>query len=130
MYTRKGCIPIEFDDWTQYHEMGPKTVALLLWAYLEKESTIPVDSHVYLFMKLLSLTNAKLEDECSWQMKKYSPKGSFIRINNSIGGIGQTMATPRGRRRVMDVTIRIAPKPLQQSMMAVRDVYANKGNRR
>jgi hypothetical protein len=103
----------------RYHEMGPKTVALLLWAYAGIETTIPIDSHVFLFMRTLCLTNAKSEDECSWQMKKYAIKG----------GIGQTMATPGGRRRVNASSKRLAPVALHALMMSLRDKYARKGRK-
>jgi endonuclease III len=119
-----GKIPTGLAEWTCYHEMDPKTVALLLWAFAGIETTIPVDSHVFLFIHTLCLTNAKSEDECSWQMQKYASKGDFIRINNSIGGLGQTMATPGGRKRVIAATNRRAPKELQQLMLALRDKYA------
>ena len=130
MTNSKGAIPIEFDDWTRYHEMGPKTVALLLWTFLGKETTIPVNSHVFLFMRSLMLTNAKTEEECSWQMQKYAQKGSFISIINSIGSTGQTMSTPNGRMAVILVTKQIASTALQQLMFTLIDKYAQKGNMR
>jgi hypothetical protein len=50
-----------------------------------------------------------------------------IRINNSIGGIRQTMATPGGgRRKVIAATKRFAPKQLQKLMMCLRDQYTRK----
>jgi hypothetical protein len=75
------------------------------------------------------LTNAKSEDECSWQMKKYAIKGDYIRINNSLGGIGQTMATPGGRRRVIASSKRLAPVALHALLMSLRDKYARKGRK-
>jgi hypothetical protein len=78
-------------------------------------------------MRTLQLTNAKSEDECSWQLQQYARKGSFIRINNSIGGIGQTMATPAGRRKVVAATRRVATKSIQKQIMSLRDIYARKG---
>ena len=124
---RGGVIPTDLAEWMRYHEMGPKTVALLLWAYAKIETTIPVDSHVFRFMSTLCLTNAKSEDECSWQMVKYALKGDYIRINNSLGGIGQTMATPGGRRRVIACSKRLAPNTLHILMLSLRDKYASKG---
>jgi hypothetical protein len=51
--TRKGVIPLDLKEWIQYHEMGPKTAALLLWSYIGKETTVPVDSHVITCMRAL-----------------------------------------------------------------------------
>jgi endonuclease III len=124
---REGVIPTDLAEWMRYHEMGPKTVALLLWSYAGIETTIPVDSHVFRFMRTLCLTNAKSEDECSWQMKRYALKGDYIRINNSLGGIGQSMATPGGRRHVMASSKRLAPHSLHVLMMSLRDKYSAKG---
>ena len=90
------------------------------------ETTIPVDLHVFLFMQSLGLTNAKSEEECSWQMKLYAPKEDFIRINNSIVGIGQTMASQDGRKQVMAATKRIAPIKFMESMKKIDSWYAKK----
>jgi endonuclease III len=63
-----------------------------------KEITTPVNSHVFIFMKSLNLTNAKSDDDCSWKIQKYTPKGRFIKSSSSIRGLGQIMAMPDGRR--------------------------------
>jgi endonuclease III len=118
-------------DWIQYHKIGPKTAALLLWSFAGKETTVPVDSHVFTCMRALGLTNAKSEDECSWQLQQYAPKGSFIQINNSIGAMGQTMATPAGRRRVIAATNRVSTTTeVQVLMCGLRDIYARRGKPR
>ena len=101
-------------------------MALLMWSFSNIETIIPVDSHVFLFMQVLGLTNAKLEEECSWQMKLYIPKGDFIRINNSIGGIGQTMSSHDGRNKVMAASKIIASIKFMQGMKRIDSRYSKK----
>jgi hypothetical protein len=61
-------------------------------------------------------------------MQKYASKGGLIRINNYNGSIGQIMATPGGRRRVMAATNRLPPpKELQQlKMLSLREINNKK----
>jgi endonuclease III len=93
----KGVPCDDFHRWINFYEIGPKTAGLLFHAVWEKSVTLPVDSHVWDAFQLWSWTNAKTPDECSWQASKWMPPDYFIKTNDAIGSIRQTLAHQPGK---------------------------------
>jgi endonuclease III len=82
----------DFHRWINFYEIGPKTASLLLHAVWDKSSTLPVDSHVWDAFRLWEWTNATTADECSWQASCWMPDEYFIKTNDAIGSIRQSLA--------------------------------------
>jgi endonuclease III len=81
-----------FHEWINFHEMGPKTVGLLFHSVFEKSVALPVDSHVWYAFRQWGWTNATTPDECSWQATQWIPQTYFIKTNDAIGSIRQSLA--------------------------------------
>jgi endonuclease III len=91
----KGVVPRQFHTWLNFKEIGPKTASLIFHAAFNLETTLPTDSHVWYAFKKLLWTNAHREDECSWQASKWMNPDYFIKSNDAIGSIRQTLATKK-----------------------------------
>jgi endonuclease III len=98
-------IPHDFLTWINFYEIGPKTASLLLWSAFHIRSTLPVDSHVWHAFNKWNYTNAKTEDECSWQAEHWMPASSFIPTNDVIGSIRQGLhrANSSVRQRIIQL---------------------------
>jgi hypothetical protein len=82
----------EFKDWIIFYEIGTKAAALLFHAAFNKSLTLPVDSHVWHAFRNWGWTNAKSTDKCSWQASTWMDLSYFIKTNDAIGSIRQTLA--------------------------------------
>jgi hypothetical protein len=89
-----------------YYEIGPKTAALLFHAAFDLPSTLPTDSHVWYTFKKLQYTNANYPDECSWQAGQWMKPDYYIRSNDAIGSIRQTLAN-RTQRLILKRKVRL-----------------------
>lgn len=92
-------IPTDFLTWINFYEIGPKTASLLMWSAFHLQSTLPVDSHVWHAFNKWNYTNAKSEDECSWQAEQWMPASLYIPTNDVIGSIRQGLADSPARQR-------------------------------
>lgn len=97
----KGSPSQLFDDWISFHEMGPKTAALIFHAAFDKAVALPVDSHVFHAFQKWSWTNAKSPDECCYQASHWMDPTYFIKTNDAIGAIRQTLADKKQRDRLI-----------------------------
>jgi endonuclease III len=97
----KGNIPLDFNTWLDFYEIGPKTASLLFHAAFGKFSTLPTDSHVWYAFNKLKWTNARYRDECSWQTSCWMVPEYFIKTNDTIGSLRQTLADNRSRPRII-----------------------------
>ena len=82
----------DFKDWINFYEIGTKTAALLLHLAFNKSSALPVDSHVWHAFRKWEWTNAKSPDEWSWQASTWMDPAYFIKTNDAIGSIRQSLA--------------------------------------
>jgi endonuclease III len=90
-----------FHDWINFYEIGPKTASLFFHAAFNELVTLPVDSHVWFAFKKWNWTNAKNEDECSWQAYNWMDPKYFIATNDAIGSIRQTLAEKSKRKGLL-----------------------------
>ena len=88
----KGVPSTDFHEWINFYEIGPKTASLLFHAAFSQCVTLPVDSHVWYAFKQWKWTNAKSPDECSWQASQWMEPSYFLKTNDAIGSIRQTLA--------------------------------------
>jgi endonuclease III len=96
-----GEIPVDFHKWLMFYEIGPKTASLLFHAAFGMTSTIPTDSHVWYAFKKLNWTNASYQDECSWQASQWMKPEYYVKTNDTIGSLRQTLADNRSRPRLL-----------------------------
>jgi endonuclease III len=99
-----------FTDWLQFYEVGPKTAALFFHAAFDIPATLPVDSHVWHAFKKWNWTNAKTPDECSWQASRWMPPDYFIKTNDAIGSIRQSLARNVSKRTLLFQAKRQSPE--------------------
>lgn len=98
-----------FHDWINFYEIGPKTAALLFHAAFNQAVTLPVDSHVWHAFKAWNWTNAKSPDECSWQAYNWMPPEYFIKTNDTIGSIRQSIAEKSKTKRILRLANQLPP---------------------
>jgi endonuclease III len=99
----------DLHDWLNFREIGPKTAALLLHAAFNKATALPVDSHVWYAFRKWGWTNAKSPDECSWQSSRWIPPDYYIKTNDTIGSIRQSLADKEKRHRVLRQAKKLSP---------------------
>ena len=83
----KGELSLDFHQWLKFKEIGPKTAGLLFHAAFSLVYALPVDSHIWHTFKKWKWTNARSEDECSWQALDWMEKQYYIKTNDAIGSI-------------------------------------------
>jgi endonuclease III len=91
----------------QFCEIGTKTAALLFHAAFNKSLTLPVDSHVWYAFRNLGWTNAKSTDKCSWQASSWMDLSYFIKTNDAIGSIRQTLTNKSKKHRLLRLAKKI-----------------------
>jgi endonuclease III len=96
-----GNIPMDFNTWLNFYEIGPKTASLLFHASFGKPSTLPTDSHVWYAFQKFNWTNAATPDECSWQASRWMDPDYFVKTNDSIGSLRQILACNVRRDRLL-----------------------------
>jgi endonuclease III len=112
-----GVPPQEFNYWINFYEIGTKTAALLLHAAFNKSSTLPVDSHVWHAFRKWEWTNAKSTDECSWQASQWMDLSYFIKTNDAIGSIRQTLADKSKKHRLIRLAKNSLPSDILQLVL-------------
>ena len=110
-----------FHEWLNFYEIGPKTAALLFHSAFDTESlpALPVDSHVWFAFKKWKWTNAKTPNECSWQASKWIPPSYFIKTNDAIGSIRQTLADKRLKKRLLREIDNISTHEVKELLYAL-----------
>ena len=82
-----GNYTLPFDEFINFHQIGPKTAALLMYSAFDILCTVPVDIHVSNMASQLGWINGIDNDEISWQLKQYVPSSMYIDINDACGAI-------------------------------------------
>ena len=94
--------PKTTEDWLAFHEIGPKTAALLQWSLEGTADVIPIDVHVWKAFRVWNWTNALTTNESTWQARQWFPVEHNITINDAIGSIRQTFkANPPRRQKIL-----------------------------
>jgi endonuclease III len=97
-----NCVPSEdFCKWLEFYEIGPKTGALIFHAAFGRMETLPVDSHVWFAFRHWGWTNALSPTECSWQARSWMDPSYFIKTNDVIGSLRQTLANYKNRKEIL-----------------------------
>lgn len=112
---RKGVIPIDFLFYTGIKSISQKTTALLFWAWREENHCLPVDLHVAYSFKRFGWCPIKASrEEIAFQSKEWLPSHLCIKLNDSLGAIGQQL----NGRRSLDRWNKTAAMDAFSSMLA------------
>jgi endonuclease III len=85
----KGDWKQDFVFFTGFYEIRHKSASLLVWSASETLSTVPVDLHVWEGIQKLNWSDAKNEEECSWQLQQWAPSAEHTKLNDTLGAVGQ-----------------------------------------
>jgi endonuclease III len=124
-------IPRDFKFYVGLREFGHKTMALLIWGWLEETTMVPVDSHVQDFTWFFGWTNGLSKDEIAlFQLVQWVPVGFFISFNDMLGTLGQQylMTSKRGANNRLRAThhgrlrslLNIAPAEIKKLLERLR----------